>query len=305
MKYFPYDNTLISKDLGHKLAGKHKVFSYVSVTRQLVISGEGRLLPFPVWIVEKVPHTEGRRLRSEDEQRWLLSLWSISQWRQGALNSSTSKCCASLAKWPTREGDRRKDRERGERERLQCEQDGERQLHAPLLLQLVTNVCCFWLRFAVVAAAAAVFYTGFPAFFQPTGQTGFWLMAKFATFSRCCSCCCKILFKPSGKRCLHMTSECCLRRPGKETQTRRAADFKLKAKTKTNNNNNNKKQETNDNQIKRRLTASIGSHSLHFIICTIILTRWYYILLVDIYASILVFQFMLSLSLSLSFSLPV
>lgn len=117
MKYFPYDNTLISKDLGHKLAGKHKVFSYVSVTRQLVISGEGRLLPFPVWIVEKVPHTEGRRLRSEDEQRWLLSLWSISQWRQGALNSSTSKCCASLAKWPTREGDRRKDRERGERER--------------------------------------------------------------------------------------------------------------------------------------------------------------------------------------------
>lgn len=72
-------------------------------------------------------------------------------------------------------------------------------------------------------------------FVQPTGQTGFWLMAKFATFSRCCSCCCKILFKPSGKRCLHMTSECCLGRPGKETQARRAADFKPKAKTKTNN----------------------------------------------------------------------
>lgn len=81
--------------------------------------------------------------------------------------------------------------------------------------------------------------SGFSCFFfvQPTGQTGFWLMAKFATFSRCCSCCCKILFKPSGKRCLHMTSECCLGRPGKETQARRAADFKPKAKTKTNNNN--------------------------------------------------------------------
>lgn len=122
------------------------------------------------------------------------------------------------------------------------------------LLLLASFRCCRRRRRCCCCCGTRVFLFFLPL---PTGRTGFWLMASnLQLLAAALQFCCKILFKPSGKQsCLHthayvcMTSECCLGRPGKETQS----DFRLKAKS-----------EYQENQIKRRLCSGFNWVSIAF-----------------------------------------